>query len=142
MPLPRFELVHFSNRWPKTIAIPQAAATGETPVSPVEPPRRRLNMMYSYPLPDRRDEHRIHLRDGAILAAKVLQRRAEVVELLAVEDHEAVMNTPVVLTVRVGFCLLNFSIAVCVIGVLATVAIVTSAPPRLLARMSSVTSSQ
>ena len=36
-------------------------------------------------------------------------------------------NTPVVFTVSVGFCLLNFAIAVAVIGVFATVAIVTDA---------------
>ena len=35
MPLIQFELGYFLNRLPETITILQAAATGETPVSPV-----------------------------------------------------------------------------------------------------------
>lgn len=44
----------------------------------------------SNPLHDGGNEHRIHLGDGAVLAAEVFQRRAEVAEFRAIEDEEAV----------------------------------------------------
>ena len=48
--------------------------------------------MLSNPLHDRRDEHRVHLGDGAVFAPEILQGRAKVVEFSAVEDQEPVVE--------------------------------------------------
>ena len=50
------------------------------------------NRYISNPLHDRRDEHRIHLRDGAVLTAKVFQRGAEMIEFLVVENQKTVVK--------------------------------------------------
>ena len=44
----------------------------------------------SNPLHDGGDEHRVHFRHGAVLAAEVFQGCAEVVEFRAIEGEEVV----------------------------------------------------
>ena len=51
-----------------------------------------MNRLPLNPLQNRRDEHGIHLRDGAVLAAKVFKRCAKMVEFLVVEDQKPVME--------------------------------------------------
>ena len=61
------------------------------PKAKYEAPIQRITSRLN-PLQDRRYEYRIHLCDGAVLAAKVFERSSEMVKFLVVEDQKPVMK--------------------------------------------------